>query len=251
MRTIRPSSPLIPIAVLALLLTACAGGAASASSAPASGAAAAGAAAAEADDQDAGNLSGVGEAPRPASSAAGDQSSDGVGAPIDDARIIRTGTIDLEVTDVPTALRTARDGIRALGGYIGASNTSNDGERPIATITYRVPANRWEDALDLLRGLNGLTSKVVGEQTQAVEVTGQVIDLEARIRNLRASEDALQEIASKAVRVSDVLEVQDQRLRRIDTHEVNEVLEVLVAIPFPPRNPTHTLNMCPRIAAAP
>ncbi len=88
--------------------------------------------------------------------------------------------------------------------------TENVDDQPYATITYRIPADRWEDALDLLRGLNGLTSKVVGEQTQAVEVTGQVIDLEARIRNLRASETALQEIASTATRITDVLEVQNQ-----------------------------------------
>ena len=97
-----------------------------------------------------------------------------------------------------------------MGGYVGASQTENVEDQPYATITYRIPADRWEDALDLLRGLNGLTSKVVGEQTQAVEVTGQVIDLEARIRNLRASETALQEIASTATRITDVLEVQNQ-----------------------------------------
>jgi hypothetical protein len=135
---------------------------------------------------------------------------DGVGAAVDDTKIIRTGTIELEVTDVPTALVTARNGIRAMGGYIGASETQNIDDRPIATITYRIPAARWEDALDLLRGLNGLTSRVVTEQTQSVEVTGQVIDLEARIRNLRASEAALQQIATSATRISDVLEVQQQ-----------------------------------------
>lgn len=135
---------------------------------------------------------------------------DGVGALVDDARIIRTGTIDLEVTDVPTALVTARNGIRAMGGYVGASETRNADDQPYATITYRIPADRWEDALDLLRGLNGLTSKVVSEQTAAVEVTGQVIDLEARIRNLRASETALQKIAGTATRISDVLEVEQQ-----------------------------------------
>jgi Domain of unknown function (DUF4349) len=135
---------------------------------------------------------------------------DGVGAAVDDARIIRTGTISLEVTDVQTALVTARDGIRAMGGYIGASQTENIEDQPYATITYRIPADRWEDALDLLRKLNGLTSNVVTESTQAVEVTGQVIDLEARIRNLRASETALQEIAASATRVTDVLEVQNQ-----------------------------------------
>ena len=98
----------------------------------------------------------------------------------------------------------------ALGGYVGASTTSNDGDRPSAEITYRIPADRWEQALDQLRGLNGLTTKVVAEHTEAVEVTGQVVDLDARIANLRASETALQGIAAKAVKISDVLEVQAQ-----------------------------------------
>ena len=43
-----------------------------------------------------------------------------------------------------------------------------------------------------MRSLNGMTTKVVTEQTDAVEVTGQIVDLDARIRNLRASESALQ-----------------------------------------------------------
>jgi hypothetical protein len=146
----------------------------------------------------------------PAQPASGEGGGDGVGALIDDAKIIRTGTIELEVTDVPTALVTARDGIRAMGGYVGASQTQNADDRPVATITYRIPAARWEDALDLLRRLNGLTSKVVTEQTEAVEVTGQVVDLQARIKNLRASEAALQQIATGTTKISDVLEVQQQ-----------------------------------------
>lgn len=203
MRTIRL---LIPIAVIALVVIAC-GGAASATSAPAPGAVGA-----PVDE-----FSGVGGAQRAAASAApaapeslnGDTSaSAGAVGARDDARIIRTGSIDLQVSDVPKALRTARDGIVALGGYVGASNTSNDGDQPLAEITYRIPADRWEDALDLLRGLNGLTTKVVTERTEAVEVTGQVIDLEARIRNLQASEVALQGIAERATKIADVLEVQ-------------------------------------------
>ncbi len=135
---------------------------------------------------------------------------DGGVAARDDTKIIRTGTIDLEVRDVPTALRTARDAIVALGGYVGDSNTSNRDARPSAEITYRIPADRWEAALDALRGLNGQTTKVVQEHTEAVEVTGQVVDLEARIRNLQASETALQGIAAQATKISDVLEVQGQ-----------------------------------------
>ena len=143
--------------------------------------------------------------PEPASGVGG-----GRVAAVDDAKIIRTGTMSIEVKDVGAALRTARDAIVGLGGYVGASTTSNDGEQPSAQITYRIPAAKWETALDLLRGLNGLTTKVVTEHTEAVEVTSQVIDLQARIANLRASETAFQGIAAKATKISDVLEVQGQ-----------------------------------------
>jgi hypothetical protein len=131
-------------------------------------------------------------------------------AAVDDAKIIRTGSMALEVSDLTSALRTARDGIVGLRGYVGASTTSNEAKGPSAEITYRIPAGHWEQALDLLRGLNGLTTRVVTEHTEAVEVTGQIVDLQARIANLRASETALQGIAEKASKVSDVLEVQAQ-----------------------------------------
>lgn len=204
MRTIRPIFLLI---VLAVAFMACGGSAAQL--APVG----------EETRAGAGYLDASGQASVPGASAApeapsGEQGYDNVVGARDDAKIIRTGTIELEVSDVPKALRTARDAIVALGGYVGASTTSNDDERPTAQITYRIPADRWEDALDALRSLNDLTTKVVTEQTEAVEVTGQVVDLEARIRNLRASETALQGIAAKATRIADVLEV-ERRLTEV------------------------------------
>jgi hypothetical protein len=135
---------------------------------------------------------------------------DGVGAPVDDAKIVRTGTIDLQVKDVAVALAAARDGIRALRGYIGASQTQDDDGHPVASVTYRVPVERWDDALDLLGTLGGQTTKVVSQQTNAIEVTSQIVDLDARIRNLQASETALQGIAAKAVKIADVLAVEAQ-----------------------------------------
>lgn len=127
--------------------------------------------------------------------------------PRDDAKIVKTGTLELQVKDLPAALADARAKVAALGGYIGASQQTNDGDRSTAVVTYRIPADRWDDALD---ALHGLAIKVVSEQTNAVEVTGQLIDLAARIDNLRASERALQAIAARATKISDVLEVQQQ-----------------------------------------
>jgi hypothetical protein len=155
----------------------------------------------------AGDEDGSGEAFPGAAASAAPVPEDGLGA-ADDAKIIRTGTMDLEVDNVPTAVRVARDAIRGFGGYIGASQTYNQDDQPYAEITYRIPVARWEDALDALRSLTGVSTKVVSEQTQAVDVTGQVADLAARIRNLRASEISLLAIAEKATRITDILEVQ-------------------------------------------
>ncbi|HYO43944.1 MAG TPA: DUF4349 domain-containing protein [Candidatus Limnocylindrales bacterium] len=204
----RRSRLLIPIALVAVVLAACGG----AASTP-------------------GILSTVGSAvdpnggePQPAASEApalapednGGQSPQGgtggvPSAPRDDLKIVYTGSLELVVEDLGAALAKARTAVLAAGGYIGASQESNDGDRSVATITYRIPATRWGDSVDALRAL---ATKVVGEQTQATEVGGQLVDLEARLRNLRASEDVLVEIAKGTGKVSDLLEVQ-QRISEV------------------------------------
>lgn len=206
MRTIgrasRGSAPLaLLVLVLAGVMVAC-GGSSSAPLAPVGAGL----------DEDAGGQPFAPDAGGGTGRASGGEDSEQPNPPgaVDDAKIIRTGTMDLEVTDVAKAIRAARDVVAGAGGYIGASSTGSNGDQPYAEITYRIPVDRWEDALDDLRGLNGIATKVVAEQTQAVDVTGQYVDLEARIRNLRASETALLAIAEKATRVSDILEVQAQ-----------------------------------------
>ncbi len=125
----------------------------------------------------------------------------------DDAKVVKTGSLTLEVKALDDALAAARTAIVGLGGYVSGSDESNDGDRTRATIVYRIPAARWDDALAALRHL---ATKVVGERTNAVEVTSQVIDLDARVRNLRATEAALQAIMAKATKISDILDVQQQ-----------------------------------------
>jgi hypothetical protein len=129
------------------------------------------------------------------------------GAPRDEAKIVYTGSLQLVVGDLDRATTDARQRIDALGGYVGGSREELATTSPTATITFRIPAARWEDGVAALRGL---ATKVVREQTAATEVTGQLVDVEARIRNLRSSETALQGIAAGTARVSDLLEVQKQ-----------------------------------------
>jgi Domain of unknown function (DUF4349) len=122
----------------------------------------------------------------------------------DGAKIIRTGSLQLEVADVRASVTSGRSTVLTMGGYIGASQQYSDGDGIVATITYRIPAERWEEALDALRALG----ESVGEQTDAADVTGQIVDLDARIRNLKASESALVRHLADAGKVSDVLEIE-------------------------------------------
>jgi len=122
-------------------------------------------------------------------------------------QIIKTGTLALQVDGLDAALANATQKIASLGGYTGGSQRQGDGDKASASVIYRIPAQRWVDALVVLRGL---ATKVLGEQTQSEDVTTKIVDLSARITNLQATEQALQGIMLKATKISDILAVQTQ-----------------------------------------
>lgn len=119
--------------------------------------------------------------------------------------IIKTGEMVLQVTGIDAALASATQQITALGGYASGSQRSGDGESDQASVTFRIPAAKWDEAL---AGLRTLGTKVLAERTGTDDVTDQVVDLGARIRNLQATETALQSIMARATEIKDVLAVQ-------------------------------------------
>ena len=131
-----------------------------------------------------------------------------VGAPdVGGPLIVRTGQLDLQVADLDTAIRDAESAVTAVGGYVAGSQRSGEADAASASVMFRIPAARWTEALDALRKLG---TKVLAEQTSSQEVTAQVVDLGARLANLRVTETALQGIMDKATKIPDVLAVQEQ-----------------------------------------
>jgi hypothetical protein len=125
-------------------------------------------------------------------------------APIEQ-RIIKTGEISLEVDNVGEALGRVRSMAVELGGYVGGSQAGTLDDQ--ATITLRIPAAGFEEALARLHEMEG---EVVTESTREQDVTGQVVDLQARIDNLEASEASYRELVARAERVEDILAVQSR-----------------------------------------
>jgi hypothetical protein len=125
----------------------------------------------------------------------------------DQQLIVYTGTLQLEVSDITAAVVQADNAVRALGGRVAASSSSDTDRGRYATVTYRIPAARWSEALTALKAL---AAKVVDENVGTEDVTAQVVDLDARLANLRVTETALQTIMDRATTITDVLKVQNE-----------------------------------------
>jgi hypothetical protein len=130
--------------------------------------------------------------------------------PVDAAKIVKTGTLDLQVPR--STLRTAANRVTSatvgLGGYVASSRTSYDGTNPTAQITVRVPAPQFEAAIARLRAMPGV--KVLADGESGTDVTAQYADLEAQLTAATAGRDALLVVLSRADTVGDILAVQDR-----------------------------------------
>ena len=125
------------------------------------------------------------------------------GAPVDSERqIIRAGSISLEVDDVDATADEVRELAADLDGYVSGAQMGGRGES--GQLTLRVPAEHFDAAVSALRGMGEQLSFTVTED----DVTTELIDLEARLKNLRAAEESYRVLLDEAVNVEEVLMVQ-------------------------------------------
>jgi hypothetical protein len=122
-----------------------------------------------------------------------------------DRKIVKTGELTLQVPSVAAAVGELRAIALSLDGYVSDSRTG--GERDPATVTLRVPAERFDEALTKLHGMDG---DVRVEATKDEDVTSSLDDLEARIRNLQASEEQYRVLVGRAQKIDDILAVQSR-----------------------------------------
>ena len=118
-------------------------------------------------------------------------------------KIVRTGEVTLEVPTVGTAVGQLRALALSLDGYVSDSRTGTDHDA--ATVTLRIPAERFDEALQRLHAMDG---EVKAEATRDEDVTSSIVDLEARIRNLQASEEQYRVLLGRAGQIKDILAVQ-------------------------------------------
>ena len=152
-------------------------------------------------------VAGSAPVPLPASARAAVEA--GVPALSDATQIARTGSVSLLVPDVEAAIAKITDAARLQGGEVLSLNDrtpSQPGERHTAQLQVGVPVSRFDATVVALAALGGLQ----GRSVSAENVATQIVDAQARLRNLRSTETDLLHIMNRAGKIDDVLAVENQ-----------------------------------------
>ncbi len=125
-------------------------------------------------------------------------------------RIIKTGEMTLEVSDLPKTMEDITKLAEKAGGYISGREAYEDEEGGRnGKVTVRVPAEKFAEVFKQLQDFG----KALRYSEDAQDVTEEWVDLEARIANKQAEEQALLALLKRKGELSDILEVQREVFR--------------------------------------
>jgi len=175
--------------------------------------------------------------------------------------IIRTANIDMESEDPEKIVNEIMLIADSLGGYVESMGVHRNG-RISANIVVRVPEKSFFDALARIRRLG----KILREEVSGKDVTEQYIDLEARLRNLKAEEEWLLKAMDKARNVQELMIVERElwrirgeieriqgQLKYLQRRVEYSTIMVHVAQPGKPKprpSPYPSFDITPTLAAA-
>src|SRR5262245_40361519 len=134
-------------------------------------------------------------------------------------KLIRTASLQIEVARYEEAARAAERIAEAHGGYLADTQASRgDQDRRQGSLSLRVPAERFSDALAQLKALGNVQSETV----KTDDVSKAYADLETRLRVKRDTADRLREILrTRTAALTDLLEA-ERELARI-TEQIEQM----------------------------
>ena len=166
---------------------------------------------------------------------------------------IRTGEIRLRVNDTERASERIRRLAAERGGFVSDSSQEveerHDETRRTGTMTVRVPSEEFDATVAEIES----QGEVRSVDTRSEDVTDQLVDIEARLENLRAERDRLRELYDGANDTEAVLAVQrelsdvQEEIERLEARQAALERDVALATitvqlgeepPEPPEEPS-------------
>ncbi|MBI5842381.1 MAG: DUF4349 domain-containing protein [Chloroflexi bacterium] len=126
--------------------------------------------------------------------------------------VIQNADLAVVVTDVEKRMKEIEKMAQDMEGFVVSSNlyqsyTNNYVKVPEAAVVIRVPSERLEEALELIKKD---VVEVQNENRSGQDVTAEYVDLQSRLKNLEAAEAQLQKILDTAEKTEDVINVFNQ-----------------------------------------
>ncbi len=139
-------------------------------------------------------------------------------------KIIRTVNMTIVANEFDTVREAIDRLLRDVGGFVGTVQASDVSSERSVRATLRVPVARLDETVRALRTLG----RVVVEGQSGEDVTEQVRDIEARLKNSRNTEQRLTDVLrTRTGRVADILEVEREiarvreEIERMDAQRLN------------------------------
>lgn len=109
--------------------------------------------------------------------------------------VVRNASIELVVDDGAAAIAAVETTVLAFDGSVASATRSRDEDGTVSgSLTLRVPADRLDELVD---ALDALARSVPFRSVDELDVTLQLTDIEAQLRNLRAFEDELRALLTE------------------------------------------------------
>lgn len=134
-------------------------------------------------------------------------------------QLIVEAWISLEVGEIDGVVRQVETIAGQRGGWVESADIVGEAGYRTANINVRVPADRFDDAMQTLRALG----RVTDEGVSSTDVTDRLIDNEARMEAWQVQEERLIVLLENAATVEDVIDIE----RRIS--EVRADIESVAA----------------------
>ncbi len=132
-----------------------------------------------------------------------------------DRMMIYNAEMEIAVVNPEKAMEAVIRMAEDAGGFVVQSNLSRtyyeEGSLPHANLTVRVPAGQLDSIMSAIKDLTPVPDEdVMFENVSGQDVTAEYTDLESRLRNLEAAEQALVELMEDAQDPEDVLNIFDE-----------------------------------------
>ena len=144
--------------------------------------------------------------PRPAAQSQNTSSGDELASPQPQAgrQLIVEAWISLEVDDIDPAVRQVELLAAQRDGWVESAEIYGEGGYRSANVNLRVPAGRFDNTMDALRGLGRATD----EGVSSTDVTERLIDNEANLKAWYTQEERLIVLLENARTVEDIIDIE-------------------------------------------